>query len=248
MCIRRRRSHPSREVRRQVVVHLALERVAVHVQRNVQLGDRLPERVELDAVPVLPAPVAVDGQHLQPQLLHRAPRLGDARLHRLPSRTARPAVPINCSGYWRCASRSRVVVAHAERQPQAGVPLALVRGAERVAVDAVRDEHLHVEPGLRQQLHALVGNAVADGPPLLPRDLRRGVDRARALSRRRRPEAPAPRLTVREEQRVAQQHVQCLLRDSYRLAHAGEVRRREEVAVAVYPADIRLTGRCVDHR
>ena len=242
---------PQRVVRRDVVVHLALERVAVHVERNVQLGDRLPERVELDAVPVLAAPVAVDGQRLQPQLLDRTPGLYDARLHRLrPER--HDARPDQLVGVLLLRVRGRVVVAHAERKPQPGVPLALVRRAERVGVDAVRDEHLHLESGLRQQLHPLVRHAVADWPALLARRRRRGVDGARALPRRRRPESPAPRLAVGEEQRVTQQHIQRLLGDADRLAHAGEVRRREEVAVAVYPArstaHIRLLGCCVDHR
>ena len=194
-----------------------------------------------------PAPVAVDRDGAEPQLDDGAARLRRARLDALRSERD-DARSDELAGAAPLRLRRRVVVAHAEREAQPRIPVALVRRPERVAVDAVRDEDLHIEPRLRQQPRALIDGAVSDRPRALPGRRGGGVDRAGALPRGGCAEPAPARLAVGEERRVAQQHIQRLVGDAYGFPNAGEVRRRKEVAVAVYLAERRRLRRGLGHR
>ena len=97
-----------------------------------------------------------------------------------------------------CVGRG-VVVRHAQRESQPRIPLTLVGRPERVGVDAVRDEDLHLETGLRKQTYSLVSDAVADGPAWLACRGGRWVDGARPLSCGGCAEAAPARLAVGEE-------------------------------------------------
>jgi hypothetical protein len=85
------------------------------------------------------------------------------------------------------------------------------RRTERVGKDAIRNEHLHIEAGLRQKTSPVLRDPVPNGTASRSRWRGRCAITApgHALASCGSPEAPAPGVGVREDAGISQQHIDC---------------------------------------